>query len=142
VSCLPGAQRGLFTTKERLDNEFICPYLGPLIKCDASNLPAGEYNFYDPVRNTIILGNPATSYGPYANDPLDEQHANCKIVWRESLGQYWLQAEGPIANRTEILLMYGYEFWQHNQSVPNEIITRAYPLHLRRPMQTEKATQC
>ena len=36
-SCLPGAQRGLFTIKEREDNEFLCPYLGPIIKCDPTN---------------------------------------------------------------------------------------------------------
>ena len=88
LSCLPGAQRGLFTVKEREDNEYICPYLGPLLIADPTNLPAGEYNFFDPLRNTVILGNPATSYGPYANEPFDEQHANCKIALREKLGQY------------------------------------------------------
>ena len=141
LSCLPGAQRGLFTTKEREDSEFICPYLGPLISCDTSNLPAGEYNFFDPVRSIVILGNPATSYGPYANDPLDEQHANCRIAWRKNRGQYWLKAEGPIASRTELLLMYGHEFWEHNQLLPHEIILRAYPQHLRRPARNKKA-QC
>ena len=135
LSCLPGAQRGLFTTKEREDKEYICPYLGPLLDCDPSDLPTGEYNFFDPIRKVVIIGNPATSYGPYANDPLDEQHANCKIVWRSARGQYWLKAEGPISVRTELLLMYGHEFWDHNQLIPQQVILRAYPLHLRRSAQ-------
>ena len=141
ASCLPGAQRGLFTTKERDDSEYICPYQGPIMTCDPDNIPTGEYNFYDPIRGVVILGNPASSYGPYANDPLDEQHANCRIAWRESMNQYWLRAEGPIADRSEILLMYGYEFWEHNQLIPQEVILRAYPQHLRRGSQ-HRTTQC
>ena len=45
VSCLPGAQRGLFTTREREDNEYICTYLGPTMACDPDTIPTGGYNF-------------------------------------------------------------------------------------------------
>ena len=77
-------------------------------------------------------GNPATSYGPYANDPLNEQIANAKITYRKDKGEYWLQALGPIARFGEILTMYGFDFWIANNIIPIEDIDCAYPKHLRR----------
>ena len=72
-----------------------------------------------------LHGNPATSYGPYANDMMDEQIANCKIRWREDYQQYWLQAQGPIAGRTEILMMHGHEFWKQSRTLHQELIDKA-----------------
>ena len=104
--------------------------------------PIGEYSFYDPKRGQIIHGNPATSYGPYANDHMDESKANCQITWRPSHNEYWLQAQGPIAARTEILTMYGHEFWEKRKLLSEAIITRAYPQHLRRPQATARKEKC
>jgi hypothetical protein len=47
---------------------------------NAHNLTS-THSYQDTVRGIVLIGNPATSYGPYANDPLDEQKANCKIAW-------------------------------------------------------------
>ena len=63
------ANRGLYTMKERDGHEYLCPYLGQIQKREANHLPTGEYTFYDPTKNQYVHGNPATSYGPYANDP-------------------------------------------------------------------------
>jgi hypothetical protein len=141
TSTIHGAQRGLFTTKERDDQDYLCPYLGDLQK-DAPNSSIGEYSFYSPGRNETVHGNPSTSYGPYANDPMDETKANCKITWRASHRQYWLRALGPIANRTELLTMYGHEFWERRRSLSPDTIRRAYPIHLRRPQSSTHAGQC
>ena len=102
-----------------------------------------EYVFYDPSLDQYIYGNPSTSYGPYANDPLNELHANAKIVWRSDVKQYWLRALGPIANRTEILIMYGIDYWLANRSISDEVLDTKYPTHLRRKaLEVEIAEQC
>jgi hypothetical protein len=46
--------------------------------------------------------------------------------------------EGKTEDRTELLLVYGYELWEHNQLIPQEIILRAYPMHLRCSAQNNK----
>jgi hypothetical protein len=132
LSCIPGANRGLFTTKERDGSEYLCPYIGDIQKRKDDLHPTGEYTFYDLSRNQYVHGNPATSYGPYSNDPLNEQLANAKITFRKEKNEYWLQAIGPIACNSEILTMYGVEFWIANNIVPTETINIAYPIHLRR----------
>ena len=96
---------------------YICPYTGTIEPKTERASAHSEYTFYDPCRNMTLHGNPATSYGPYANDPMDEQKANCRIRWRKDHQQYWLQAQGPIAERTEILMMYGHEFWEQSGSL-------------------------
>jgi hypothetical protein len=140
-SCIPGANRGLFTIKDREDKEYICPYTGTTEPKTERASAHSEYTFHDPRRNMILHGNPATSYGPYANDPLDEHKANCKIRWRKDYQQYWLQAQGPIAGRTEILMMYGHEFWEQSGTLPQELIDKAYPPHLRHYQQPHE-DQC
>jgi hypothetical protein len=132
TSCIPEANRGLFTMKERNDSDFICPYLGQIQKRDRNQLTTGEYTFYDPTLDQYVHGNPATSYGPYANDPLNERMANAKITFRKERNEYWLQALGPIACNSEILLMYGVDFWLANNLIPTEVLDIAYPRHLRR----------
>jgi hypothetical protein len=132
LSCIPSANRGLFTTKERDGSEYLCPYLGNIEKRKDNPHPTGEYTFYDQARDQYVHGNPATSYGPYSNDPLNEQLANAKISFRKEKNGYWLQALGPIARNSEILTMYGADFWIANNIVPTEIINIAYPIHLRR----------
>jgi hypothetical protein len=117
TSCIPGANRGLFTTKERHGSEYLCPYLGQIQK-RTTHQPTGEYTYYDPAQDQYVHGNPATSYGPYANDPLNEQIANAKITFRKEKDEYWLQALGPIACFGEILTMYGCDFWIANNIIP------------------------
>ena len=141
TSIIPNAGRGLFTIRDRSDNEYICPYVGAQVEKN-SNAPTGQYSYQDTARGIILIGNPATSYGPYANDPLDEQKANCRIAWRQELQEYWLRAQGPIAASTELLLMYGHEFWEWQGSLPADIITKAYPTHLRRPQAPDEQGKC
>ena len=141
TSIIPNAGRGLFKTRDRSDTEFICPYLGAQVK-KSNDTPTGEYSYYDTTRGIVLIGNPATSYGPYANDPLDEQKANCKIAWRQELQEYWLKAQGPIAASTELLLMYGHEFWEWHGALQTDIINKAYPPHLLRPLALADEEKC
>ena len=99
----------------------------------STDTPTGQYSYHDTTRGIVLIGNPATCYGPYANDPLDELKANCKIAWRQELKEYWLRAQGPIAASTELLLMYGHEFWEWQGSPHPDIINKSSPIHLRRP---------
>ena len=68
TSCIPEANRGLFTTKERNDSDFLCPYLGQIQKRDRNHQTTGEYTFYDLTLDQYVHGNAASSYGPYTND--------------------------------------------------------------------------
>jgi hypothetical protein len=85
TSTIHGAQRGLFTTKERNNQDYLCPYLGDLQK-DAPNSSIGEYSFYSPGRNETVHGNPSTSYRQNIPDNKQKQD-NDEDAFEPTYGQ-------------------------------------------------------
>ena len=81
-----------------------------------------------PSTGTYVIGDKRTSYGPWINDPLDQNKVNCMIKYNKKKKRLEVQV-GPldIQSYGELFICYGEDFWgAHLDKAPLEKIVAAY----------------
>ena len=118
-SLIPGDTGwGLFARKSIPAKQEICSYEG--LEVPLETLQAGGYKDTDYVveaiknqktRERICMDSPheASCFGRYAQDPINEDLVNAKIVWRK--GRMVVIATIPIRPGDEIYVHYGLDYW-------------------------------
>ena len=111
TSTLPNAGKGLFAKTHILENHRFAFYNGIRKKAQDVNdadLLDNKAVYLDTNNDILIFGSPECE-GYYANDPLDDNRCNCKIVCAN--GSYTLQATRNIEPNEELFLAYGADYW-------------------------------
>jgi exodeoxyribonuclease III len=117
-SLIPGDTGwGLFTEKDIPAGMTFCSYEGPIVP--EAHLREGYGNkdyVVEAIKDhktgeLICMDSPveASCYGRYAQDPIDEDLVNAKILWRK--GKLVLVATVPIQPGDEIYVHYGLDYW-------------------------------
>jgi hypothetical protein len=118
-SLIPGdTGYGLYASKEAKKGEILCSYEG--IEVPAEALESGEYSNTDYVveamkshrtREKIYMDSPRDTdcFGRYAQDPINEDYVNAKILWRD--GKMVVVATMDVQTGDEIYVHYGLDYW-------------------------------
>jgi hypothetical protein len=109
---------GLFAKKAIKKGEAFCSYEGPEVPLQHLLDGYGNKDYViEAIRNhktseVVCMDSPeeASCYGRYAQDPINEDLVNAKILWRE--GRMVLVATHPIAPGEEIYVHYGLSYWR------------------------------
>ena len=131
-SLIPGdTGYGLFANKLIKKGEAFCSYEG--VEVPLKHLKDGYGNkdyVIEAIKNhktmeRIAMDSPKVDscYGRYAQDPIDEDLVNTKILWRK--GRMVLVATTPIAIGDEIYVHYGLDYWKERLHYLDER-SRAY----------------
>ena len=126
VSTIANAGWGLFAKKAFDEGDELCTYEGPIIpenafnhnyangdyvakvvksrKKNANGEWVNEFIFVDAIMET-------SCYGRFANDPIEENVVNAKILWNGHTAVIVAQTE--IAEGDEIFVCYGREYWSN-----------------------------
>ena len=118
-SLKPGAGEGIFAYKTIPAGRIITSYEGPQLSDTViQDLESGRWeNDYvaevinDHVDRTVIYvdGQGKTSFGSYANDPINDHLVNAKLVWTKT--GVVLRSTKTIFPGEEIYIDYGIKFW-------------------------------
>ena len=118
-SLIPGdTGYGLFARKPIKALEEFCSYEGEEVPLEYLKKGYGNKDYViEAIRNhktleRVCMDSPgeADCYGRYAQDPIDEDLVNAKILWRE--GRMVLVATVPITPGDEIYVHYGLDYWK------------------------------
>ena len=118
-SLIPGdTGYGLFAGKGISKGERFCSYEGQIVP--VAHLESGYGNkdyVIEAIKNHKTMEvvcmdspDPTSCYGRYAQDPIDEDLVNTKIVWRK--GRMVLEAACDIEPGDEIYVHYGLRYWK------------------------------
>jgi exodeoxyribonuclease III len=118
-SLIPGDTGfGLFAGKAIKEGEYFCSYEGPEVPIEHLLSGYGNKDYViEAIKNhktqeVVCMDSPDTNscYGRYAQDPIDEDLVNAKIVWRK--GRMVLRAMCKIVPGDEIYVHYGLRYWK------------------------------
>ena len=118
-SLIPGDTGwGLFAVKPIGKGVIVCSYEGEIVPPE--HLLSGHGNkdyVIEAIKNhrtqeriCMDSPDPASCYGRYAQDPINEDLVNAKIIWRK--GQMVVVATDHIAPGDEVYVHYGLEYWE------------------------------
>lgn len=107
-SMISNAGNGLFAYRTIETGERICGYAGT--RSLSSSPHASGLAMELPGSLGVLIGDPASSFGPHANDPRDDLLVNAKLQYKN--GEASLTAAQRIRPGEEIFLDYGLTFWQ------------------------------
>jgi exodeoxyribonuclease III len=117
-SLIPGDTGwGLFAKKAIKEGDLFCTYEGPEVPLEHLEAGYGNKDYViEAIKNhqtkeSVCMDSPdaRSCYGRYAQDPIDEDLVNAKIVWRK--GKMVLVATVPIEEGDEIYVHYGPSYW-------------------------------
>jgi hypothetical protein len=117
-SLIPGDTGwGLFAKKGIKEGDSFCTYEGPIVPYEHLEAGYGNMDYViEAIKNhktveRVCMDSPneLSCYGRYAQDPIDEDLVNTKIVWRK--GKMVLVATAPIEAGDEIYVHYGPAYW-------------------------------
>jgi hypothetical protein len=107
-SSIPGAGLGLVATKNIPEGTLFCEYKGRAVHPD--DLGDSTYAAEMPNSSDLLLvGDRATSFGPFANDCRDDQLVNAKLQWEGT--RCMLVSTEVILHGSDVLLDYGLDYW-------------------------------
>ena len=118
-SLIPGDTGwGLFASKHVREGEVCCTYEGVIVPVEHLRSGYGNKDYvamaiknHKTMEFICIDGQDETScYGRFAQDPINEDLVNAKILWRK--GQMVLVATCPISPGDEIYVHYGLDYWK------------------------------
>jgi len=118
-SLIPGDTGfGLFAGKKIKENDHFCSYEGKEVPIQHLLSGYGNKDYViEAIKNhktqevvCMDSPDPASCYGRYAQDPIDEDLVNAKIVWRS--GRMVLRATCNIEPGDEIYVHYGLRYWK------------------------------
>jgi hypothetical protein len=131
-SLIPGdTGYGLFANKPIKEGDAFCSYEGEEVPLEYLKEGYGSKDYViEAIKNhktmeRICMDSPEVDscYGRYAQDPIDEDLVNTKILWRK--GRMVLIATTPIAVGDEIYVHYGLDYWRERLHYLDER-SRAY----------------
>ena len=112
-STIPGAGKGLFTLKNVPAGTRICTYEGERLSKEdlpiPNIFPRFDYVWTNNTLTIIIDGYNKTSFGPFMNDPADEELCNADIVQRNS--KVYVETTRELFSFEEVLTSYGGGYW-------------------------------
>jgi exodeoxyribonuclease III len=118
-SLIPGDTGfGLFAGKRISKGEYFCSYEGQVVPVEHLRSGYGNKDYViEAIKNHKTMEvvcmdspDPTSCYGRYAQDPIDEDLVNTKIVWRK--GRMVLVAACDIEPGEEIYVHYGLRYWK------------------------------
>ena len=119
-SQLPGAGKGVFTTKPIKKGAKICGYTGDIVvnyDPDYGNPYALKVKERPPTYIDARRSNEAV--GRFVNDGRGEIPSNSILIWDPDEKQGWVEATRDIGPGEEILTDYGEEYWRDIPKMPN-----------------------
>ena len=118
-SVLPGVNGwGLYSLRTFGKGDMLCSYEGHKVTTEMLNGDYGSTNYVFSVEidedtkefvHVDAIGE-TSCYGRYANDPLEDQLVNAKVVWDGS--KLILVAQWDINPGEEILISYEIDYWR------------------------------
>jgi hypothetical protein len=122
VSTIPNSGEGLFEAKGGVIKEGVvfALYHGPRYRGNLpTHLPTSDSIWEGPPcsdsgRGRWVVGDKSISYGPYANDSLDDSKVNAHIHYDSVRDRFVLKALCDIRAYEEIFIAYGAGFWYHH----------------------------
>ena len=144
-SLIPGDSGwGLFASKEVRKGGVCCSYEGKKVPLEQLLHGYGNKDYVvmaiknHKTMEFVCMDSPeeASCYGRYAQDPIDEDLVNAKILWRK--GKMVVVATCPIAPGDEIYVHYGLDYWKDRLHFLNEESRRKLEPLLKRRFGKEK----
>ena len=129
---MPGGGDGLFVSDTDIPETSVgCMFEGPRVATDVKAAATGANTVFEGPQDVIlrfIVGDRRISYGPYANDPLDELRVNAEIRYNRAYDRFEIWSLRHLYAHEEIFIAYGADFWYHHRgSIPLGRILYAYP---------------
>jgi hypothetical protein len=113
-SAIPGAGRGLFTTRPFATNEEITRYIGDLAATPNSIEMTKDSEYLVQVTQNRLIDGARTNSMPsrFINAPAaSRRHTNATWKIRRGANEIRITATEPIPANTEILIGYGHAYW-------------------------------